>query len=219
MRACYLVVYKVLLRFSKTDLLSGGFMIQRLSFLILLAAYSCSNVGAAEKEGIKFDDQITVNGIKLELNCLGTRRVTRFGIPGIRVYVGGFYLPKKTMVREVVGTLPRPILLQMEFMRSVDEADIAEGWKEGFKKNCDADCDKAKDGLTEFVKLISDARKGSRFEVKITDDGVEVDSQMRSPKKATIKNPSFANAVIQVFFGKHPLDEQLQQELLCQNKR
>src|SRR4051812_118608 len=160
----------------------GTFMMLRL--LVLLFA---TPVFGAELKGMTFDDTITVDGKKLVLNALGSRRVSQFGLP-IKVYVGGFYVPKKITSREEMLKVERPVFFRMAYLVSADQTKITDGWKAAFDANCEIDCEKAKPGLAEFNKLVTESHKGSVMTVKITKEGVEIENPGKPDKKGVIKN-------------------------------
>lgn len=174
-------------------------------------------VFGAELRGKKFEDSVTVGGKKLELNALGIRRVTRFGLP-IKVYVGGFYVAKKANDPQAMLSAPRPIVFRQVFLLSTDRGPVVDGWTEAFNDNCETDCEKAKAGLKEFNNLLTDVHDGTELTMTITKDGVEVDNKGTPPKKGMIKNPAFANAFMAIFFGKNPPDLKFQKELINQAK-
>ena len=112
-------------------------------FLVLLFVLP---VGAAELKGKKFEDSVTIDNKKLVLNDLGIRRVTKFGLP-IKVYVGGFYVSKKTTDLKEMLKMERPIFFRQVYLLSVDRDPVVEGWEKAFKENCEIDCDKQRPDL------------------------------------------------------------------------
>ena len=182
-------------------------MIRLLILLMVLPA------GAAELKGMKFDDSMTVDGKKLELNGLGVRHVTKFGLP-ISVYVGGFYVAKKVTDLKSMLAQGRPVFFRQQYLLSADRDAIVEGWTNAFNDNCEIDCEKAKPALKEFNDLVTEVRNGTVMTVKVTKDSVEVDDQGKPAKKGTIKNAAFATAFLYIFFGKNPPDEKFQKQLL-----
>lgn len=183
--------------------------------LVLLFAFP---VFAAQWKDVTFEDSMTVDGKKLELNApLSIRRVTRFGLP-IKVYVGDFYVQTKATDLKGMLAQPRPLVFKQNYLLSIDRKDIVEGWTKAFEENCEKDCDKAKEGLKEFNELVTDVRGGTQVTVKINKDSLEVDNQGKPAKKGVIKNAAFADAFLYIFFGKNPPDEKFQKELLGQAK-
>jgi hypothetical protein len=175
-------------------------------------------VFAAQWKSVTFEDSMTVDGKKLELNApLSIRRVTRFGIP-IKVYVGDFYVQKKATDLNGMIEQPRPLFFKQVYLLSIDRKDIVEGWTKAFEDNCEKDCDKAKQGLKEFNDLVTDVRDGTQVTIKITKDSLEIDNQGKPEKKGIVKNEAFANAFMYIFFGKNPPDEKFQKELIGQAK-
>jgi hypothetical protein len=186
-------------------------------FVKVLALLFVLPVSAAELKGKKFEDTLTIDGKKLELNALGIRRVSKFGIP-VKVYVGGFYVTKKTTDAKEMLKMDRPVFFRQVWLLGADKDPIVEGWEKAFNDNCEIECDKAKAGLKEFKDLITDVRDDTEVTVKLTKEGVEVDNKGKPAKKGVIKNPAFATAFLYIFFGKNPPDEKFQKELLGQVK-
>jgi hypothetical protein len=172
-------------------------------------------VSAAELKSKKFEDTLTIDGKKLVLNNLGIRRVSKFGIP-VKVYVGGFYVAKKTTDMKEMLKMERPMFFRQVWLLSTDKAPVIEGWQEAFKDNCEIDCEKAKPGLKEFTDMLGDVHDDTEVTVKVTKDGLEVDSKGKPAKKGVIKNPAFATAFLYIFFGKNPQDAKFQKVLMGQ---
>lgn len=187
-------------------------------WLVLSMIFFPALAWSAQWKDIKFDDSVTIDGKKLELNApLSIRRVTRFGLP-IKVYVGDFYVQKKVTDLQGMLNQARPIFFRQVYLLSIDRKDIVEGWTKAFNDNCEKDCEKAKEGLKEFNDLVTDVRKGTSVTVKINKDSVEVDNEGRPAKKGVVKNAAFANAFMYIFFGKNAPDERFQKELIGQEK-
>jgi hypothetical protein len=168
---------------------------------------------ALEKQGVNFEDSMTIGATKLLLNGVCLRKVSKFGIP-IKVYVGGLYVAKKSSKQEEILADPALKFLRLVFLRSVDGSTLEEAWTEAFKKNCDADCDKGKEGLQAFNKLMSDVRDKTKIEVTINKGTLEVDAGGRQPHKGKIENAPFAANFLKIFIGKEPPTEDCKAEFL-----
>src|SRR4051812_19418643 len=103
-----------------------------------LALAFTQGAGAADINGIKFDDTVKVGGKDLVLNGLGIR--TKFVF---KVYAAGLYLPeKKSSVPEVLKVEgPRRVTLVM--MRDLTSEEFGDAFMAGLNANVDK-ADKAK---------------------------------------------------------------------------
>lgn len=172
-------------------------------FVVLVLSFG---VSAKEKQGKKFEDTLKVGDKTLNLNGLCLRKVSKFGIP-IKVYVGGLYVMKKSSNEDDLLAQPNPKVMRLVFLRSVDADRLTEAWTEALGKNCDADCDKAKEGLHEFNKMMSDVREDTAIQVTVLDDGLDVDAGGRQPHKGKISNAAFTKNFLKIFIGKEPPTE------------
>ena len=83
-------------------------------------------------EGHKINDKITIDGKELYLNGIGVRTVKVLFI-GIKVYLGSFYLEKKSKDFKKILSAPTIKHLSMKYLRDVDKDRLIKGWKKAFK--------------------------------------------------------------------------------------
>ncbi|MBK8201106.1 MAG: chalcone isomerase family protein [Bdellovibrionales bacterium] len=168
---------------------------------------------AAELEGVKMEDSLSLAEKKLSLNGLALRKVSKFGIP-IKVYVAGLYLEEKSEDGDEVISGDKSKFLEMEFVRNVEKEQITEAWSEAVFKGCIVDCDAYKGPLKEFNSLMGEMRKGQRMSLTFYPDRLEVDQKGRNPKKGSIASKSFAKNLLAIFIGPKMFSQEVKNSLL-----
>ena len=132
---------------------------------------SARSASAAEINGIKLPDQVTVEGNTLKLNGTGLRQAT---ILKINVYAAGLYLENSSKDGESIATSDQLKGIEMVFMRDVSAKQMAEAFQEGFEKNCVADCARLKPDISKLQGLMKDMKKGDAMAFHFLPDKVEV---------------------------------------------
>lgn len=168
---------------------------------------------AAELEGVKMEENLSLADKKLSLNGLALRKVSRFGIP-IKVYVAGLYLEEKSEDGDEVISGDKSKFLEMEFVRNVEKEQITEAWSEAVFKGCIVDCDDYKAPLKEFNNLMGEMRKGQRMSLAFYPDRLEVDQRGRNPKKGSIASKSFSKNLLAIFIGPKMFSQEVKSSLL-----
>jgi hypothetical protein len=75
---------------------------------------------------------VTVAGERLSLNGLGIREATIFSV---NVYVAGLYVATRGRTADAVLDLTHPIVLDLRFVRDVDQDTMNEALVQGFTRN------------------------------------------------------------------------------------
>jgi hypothetical protein len=183
---------------------------------IFISALSLANAAkgfAAELEGVKMEESLSLAEKKLSLNGVALRKVSRFGIP-IKVYVAGLYLEEKSEDGDEVISGDKSKFLEMEFVRNVEKEQITEAWSEAIFKGCILDCDAYKEALKEFNSLMGEMRKGQRMSLAFYPDRLEVDQKGRNPKKGSIASKSFSKNLLAIFIGPKMFSQEVKNSLL-----
>ena len=180
----------------------------------LVAALAIPVVSSAPALGaecldVKVPDSVNVGGADLALNGLGIRKATFLKV---KVYVAGLYLPQKANdAARVHGG--QPWQLALHFVRDVDASDIRDAFEEGFEKA-------AADKLAALRPRI-DALKAQMVDFKTghylsfandPSHGVVVD--VNGASGSAIEGADFAAALLAVWIGKEPPNEDLKAGLL-----
>ncbi|HEY1090735.1 MAG TPA: chalcone isomerase family protein [Burkholderiaceae bacterium] len=182
-----------------------------LSLLFMSAAALAETVDVA---GIKFDTQAEVGGQKLLLNGAGVRY--KFII---KVYSAGLYLAAKTNTPEGVLSAPGAKRLHIVMLRDIDGNELGKLFTKGMEANAPRD---------EFVKSINGVLKlsevfasrkqlnsGDNFSVDyVPGIGSTLLVNGKSLLSEPIKEPEFFSALLRIWLGDKPADDNLKESLL-----
>ncbi len=174
-------------------------------FFLLPAA-----VQAVEIEGVKLPDSIQLQGKTLLLNGAGIRTKFFFDI-----YVGGLYLEQHASKAKAILADTGNKRITMDFLYGeVEKEKLTDGWEEGFEKNQSATHMKdLQTRLGNFNTLFSDARRGDSVVFDLLDDG-STHVSFNGHEKGVIKGVDFQQALLAVWLGKKPADNDLKKEML-----
>ena len=179
--------------------------------LILAAAglVSLSVAHAADLDGISMPDVRVVNGTQMRLNGIGLRT---FSVLGIRIYVAGLYLERRSDDPDAILHSPEAKLLDIRFLRDVDAEDARRAWQDSFEQNCKAPCHLDPGDLQRFLAAVPSVRRGDDSTLLFTAQGVHVTFNRRP--MGDIADPSFAELMLNTFIGPVPPTPRLKRELL-----
>ncbi|RMG59292.1 MAG: hypothetical protein D6717_01565 [Gammaproteobacteria bacterium] len=182
----------------------------RTPFLLLLALWLVTPLQAATVAGIDFPPRVQSDEGSLLLNGAGLRR--KFFI---KVYAAGLYLPQRVHEARQILAANSPWRVEMQIIHSRISAEkINSAWREGFEKNQDAAMlERLAPRLERFQQLFPDLHEGQRlvFEhwpgqgVRIALDGREL---------GRIEGDDFARALLAVWLGPEPADDDLKAGML-----
>jgi hypothetical protein len=177
--------------------------------LLALMMSPPSTVPAAEINGVKLPDQVTLQGKTLKLNGAGLRQAT---ILKINVYAAGLYLEKPSGDNDAIANSDQAKSIEMVFMRDVSAKQMAEAFQEGFDKNCVAGCAELKPNLGKLQGLMKDLKKGDSMGFHFLTDGVEV--MIRGQRMGAVGDKAFSHQLIRCWIGKNPPNAGLKEGLL-----
>lgn len=189
----------------KNNILNGPF--------VCLSLLTASLASAATLEGQTFEDGIRVANRELRLNGLGLRAV--FLIKG---YVAGLYLNEKaTTLSEIVG-MPGPKRLQLRMLRGAGPDDFNSALVEDIRKNATATelarLNERIGQLESTIKAIGTTVRGDVIYLDYV-PGLGTTLAVNGTAKGTaIAGADFYNAVLGIFVGDAPVDENLKKGLL-----
>jgi hypothetical protein len=190
-------------------------MMKRAQFLAFVTAVSAPFVLGAPASGadclaVKVPDSVEAGGAALVLNGLGIRKATFLNV---KVYVAGLYLPQKSGDAEKIIGAKQPWQLVLRFVRDVDASDIRDAWEEGFEKNAGDKLATLQPRIKTLNARMVDFKEGQYL--SFTDDpakGVVVD--VNGASGAAIEGADFANALLSIWLGREPPNEDLKSGLL-----
>lgn len=184
----------------------------RLSHVLLLAAamaFAATPAFAATCEEVEFPDSISVGGGALVLNGLGLRKATIFNV---RVYIAGLYLPQKSSESGPILGDGGPWRLVLRFLRDVDGDDLHEALQEGFEK-IGADREQLQPRIDSLKGLLGGVEEGQSLGFT-AEPGAGVTVALDDADKGTIPGADFAAALLAIWLGPSPPNEELKSGLL-----
>ena len=184
---------------------------QRLALVAALAGSVIPGAPAigAECLGVKVPDSVKAGGTDLVLNGLGIRKATFLAV---KVYVAALYLPQKASdAAQIHGGQPWQLVLH--FVRDVDASDIRNAFEEGFKKNSGDKLAALQPRIETLDARMVDFKEGQYL--SFTNDaakGVAVD--VNGAGGSAIEGADFATALLSIWTGREPPNEDLKAGLL-----
>jgi len=183
-------------------------MKRRISLAIAFCSAIAASVLAAEVAGVAMPDSITVESKTLKLNGIGLRKKVVF-----KVYVAGLYLETPSSAGSTVISSEQIKRMQLSVLRSLKAAQVTEAIEEGFEKNSKAQMGALKERLGKFGAMISDVVEGDQIVMTyLPGSGTAV--SVKGTEKGVIEGKDFADALLAVWLGNNPVQEDLKKALL-----
>jgi hypothetical protein len=189
-------------------------MVFRILLLLLVAFPSF----AAEVAGVKLEDKDRVANADLVLNGAGLRKRAFF-----QVYAAGLYLPeKKTVAAEAIAAAG-PKRVAMHMLRDVDADQLSAALADGIKDNQSEAESKALESrlkqLDAIMAGIKEAKKGMRITLDwLPASGTQVTVDGK-PAGAPIPGEDFYRALLRIWLGDKPVQDDLKKALLGGEKQ
>lgn len=187
----------------------------RLAAAVVVTALAASSALAqgVEREGVKFEPTAQVGGTALQLNGVGVRTRAIF-----KVYVAGLYVPQKSSSASALLAQKGPRRVVIAMLRNVDADTFAGALSEGLQKNLtDAQFVAFKpqiDALSANLKAAGEAKKGDAIHLEFAPDaGMRVVVNGK-PQGSPIAGEDFYTAVLRIWLGDKPVDDDLKKGLL-----
>jgi len=180
-------------------------------------AVAFTGAGAAEVGGVKLEDKLrlTPAGPELVLNGAGIRTRVFF-----KVYVGALYLPEKKAAANDVLALAGPKRVAMNMLRDLTAQQLSEALADGIRSNSTAaeqEAVKARtDELLAIMNALGEAKKGDAITLDFLPESgtrVVVNGQ---PRGKSIAGEDFYRALLKIWLGDKPVDDDLKRGLLGQ---
>jgi hypothetical protein len=178
-----------------------------LAFLIAFPAFG------AEVAGVKIAESDRLAGRELKLNGAGLRKKVFF-----QVYAIGLYLPeKKTAAAEAVNAAG-PKRVAMHMLRDVSADQFSDALIDGLKENHGEAEMKALEPRIKLLLAAMNEIKEAKTGMRITldwqpDSGTQVTAQGK-PVGAPIPGEDFYRALLKIWIGEHPVQDDLKKALL-----
>jgi len=177
-----------------------------LSFLLL-----SSQAFALDVAGVNVAPTVSVGQKTLSLNGAGIRKAYVF----VKVYVGSLYTERKVTTPAQLLADPGDKLIRMSFvMKKVEKEKIVGAFSEGFSNNSPAVAGTA-DAKAFLSWFTSDFMAGDTVDISVAADGT-VSASHNGKALGTMRNPALARAIVLLWFGEKPADEDLKKGMLGQ---
>jgi Chalcone isomerase-like len=183
--------------------------------LALLSGLVALNTLAAtlDIQGVKVEDTVAVNGVKLLLNGAGTRYRGPF-----KVYVANLYGGKKFTSMDEFMAQPGPKRMSMTLLREVESGPFGKLLTRGIEDNTSrAEMSKLIPGLLRMSEIFSAHKSLVPGDVIVLDwipgAGMVVTAKGRVQGEP-FKEPEFFKAMMSIWLGPVPADFKLKEALL-----
>lgn len=188
---------------------------------LLLAAMLTSSAAVAQDSpakplnihGISYVPSLQLQGKPLLLNGAGTRYKAVF-----KVYTAGLYLEKPARNLQEIAALPGPKRISVTMLRDIDSAELGKLFSRGMEDNMERSAfSRLVPGVMRMSDIFTQHKKlqtGENFTVDwIPGQGTLV-SVKGQPQGEAFKEPEFFNALLGIWLGPQPADQQLKKVLL-----
>lgn len=183
-----------------------------LALALLLGA---QQLGAAEVAGVKFEDRTRVGSAELVLNGAGLRKRFVF-----QVYAMGLYLAEKKPVAADAVAAAGPKRIAIHMLRDVDAAEFGEALTAGMRANHDEAAMKSLEPriaqLGAIMEELKEAKKGMAILLDLQPGAGTVVSVDGRPRGKPIAGDDFARALLRIWLGDKPVQDDLKRALLGQ---
>jgi Chalcone isomerase-like len=165
---------------------------------------------AATCRDVQFPDSVTAAGGDLVLNGLGIRKAT---LLSIKVYVAGLYLPQKSRDATAILRAGGRWQIVLRFVRDVSASDIRNALQEGFEKVAGDKLAALGPRIEAFQGRMIDFKTGQSL-IVTHDPAAGVSVDVNGAAGPPIEGPDFAAALLAIWLGSKPPNEDLKTGLL-----
>jgi hypothetical protein len=183
-------------------------MNKTLALSMALALTLSTTLSAGEVAGVKMPDTVTVEEKTLKLNGMGLRTRIMF-----KVYVAGLFLETPSHDAAAVISADEAKRIELSILRKLSGSQVAEAIAEGFEKNSKAQLPALKARLDTLKGWIPDVDKGDAIVLTyVPGKGTIVSA--RVSEKGVIEGKDFSDALLSVWLGPNPVQDDLKTKLL-----
>lgn len=163
--------------------------------------------------GVTYAPTLQSQGKALELNGAGTRYKAVF-----KVYTAGLYLEKPARSLQEIAALPGPKRISVTMLRDIDSAELGKLFSRGMEDNMErAAFSKLIPGVMRMSEIFTQHKKlltGENFTVDWIPAQGTIVTVKGLPQGEAFKEPEFFNALLGIWLGPKPADQQLKKALL-----
>ncbi|OGB30768.1 MAG: lipoprotein transmembrane [Burkholderiales bacterium RIFCSPLOWO2_12_FULL_61_40] len=190
-----------------------GFKIGKLLPLGLLALACAMPAQALEVSGVKVDDAAMVGGKELKLNGAGMRAILF-----VKFYAIGLYLTEKKTTPTEVQALTGPRRISLTIQREINSDEFGQLFITSMNKNSTKE-EKAKviSQTVKFGEMFAAMEPVKKGDIVTLDwiPGTGTVSSINGKKIGeTLPDIAFYNAVMRIWLGEMPAQENVKRELL-----
>ena len=183
----------------------------------LLAAGSLSGASAwaetVEVANVKYETVADLAGQKLQLNGAGVRY--KFVV---KVYAAGLYLTQKASTTAEVLAAPGPKRIHIHMLRDIDGNELGKLFTKGIEANVTREeFAKSINGVLKLSEIFASRKQLNSGDSFFVDYVPGVGSTVLVNGKQlgeTIKEPEFYSALLRIWLGDKPADDNLKEALL-----
>lgn len=182
------------------------------SILLLCAMLLSGNAAALELAGVHLADQVQVGNASLLLNGAGVRSKFFF-----KIYVGALYLPQKQTSGESVIADERAHRMALHILHELSSEKFSSGFNEAIRSNHTPAELAVLDAQLKQMAQIFEAMKEIRPGDVVTLDylpGSGTQIGVNGKSFGTIPGAAFNRALLDIWIGSKPVQEDLKKELL-----
>lgn len=178
--------------------------------LILFGWLICSSSFAAAWQGEALPRSVQIEGKKLVLNGIGSRRAT---IMSVRVYLAGLYVENPSKDPQKILESRQLKAVEMKFVRDVSRDKIIEAWDDSYKKNCGNACAQLSTPFNQLKSLMQNMKEGDTMSYVFREHGIEI--QIKDRPAIRIPGAEFSKTVLATWLGPDPVDDTLRESLVA----
>ena len=171
---------------------------------------------ATQVQGVSYTPTLQLQGKALQLNGAGTRYKAVF-----KVYTAGLYLEKPAHSLQDIAALPGPKRISVTMLRDIDSAELGKLFARGMEDNMErAAFSRLVPGVMRMSDIFTQHKKlltGETFTVDWIPGQGTVVTVKGQPQGEAFKEPEFFNALLGIWLGPKPADQQLRKALLSTN--
>ena len=154
-------------------------------------------------------DEVVVADTTLHLNGIGLRRKM-----GIKVYVAGLYLERKSNTAQEVLSTSGPKRFVMHYLTDLaTNKRMIAGWIKGFRTNSPDTYETLEERVRTFVQSLGDLKAGDVVECTLI-PGQGTTVTLNGEENSTIEGDDFQLALLRVGVGAKPPSKDLKAGLL-----
>lgn len=171
-----------------------------------------SHAFAMECFDVEYPDTTTVDGQKLVLNGMGLRP----GPLGVKVYMAGAYVPKKSKSSKELLDLDVPKQVVITFMRDVSKKQVVKAYQQNLDRAPDAIRSKITKDYENIMAKLQGAKKGdTQVFTYIPNEGLRIETLGKH--RITITNPTTIEYFLGLYVGDNPRFDRMRDGIVTGN--